>query len=138
MLLELRSIPSGHVMLFVMISIEFCRFWGYLFPNDSIAKSPANRAHKIILTTTEMVATITKHKETNMRIKSMRSAYRNFNQIKEIYQNIFPLNRLTSWKKLTSVSLLMSLSSSFFLRNHWRQRNKLWKIINAFDCFSWY
>ncbi len=134
---ELRLIPSGHVRLFLMISIEFWKCWEFWLLNDSRAKSPANRAARVRFTVKERAPTMTKHIERNMRTKSMRSANRNFKQIKIIIQNIIYLNRLTSWWKLTSASLLTSISSSFFfLGNHWRHRNILWKMINLFDFFS--
>jgi hypothetical protein len=142
-LTELRLIPSGHIMLFFIVFIEFRCCWGWLLLNDSIAKSPVSRPKRVTLTTREMAATIWIHRETNIRTRSMWSAKRNLNRMKEINRNVFLLNILTSWITLTSFLLSICTSSSFFfLRSHWRQRNKLWIIIKnslyfllGIDCY---
>jgi hypothetical protein len=135
-LTELRLIPSGHVMLFLIVFIEFRCCWGWLLLNDSIAKSPVSRAKRVMTRTRQMDATIWIHRETNIRTRSMWSAKRNLDRMKKINQNVFLLNILTIWITLTSVFLSICTSSSFFfLRSHWRQRNKLWKIINSFYFF---
>jgi hypothetical protein len=122
----LSSIPSGHVILLLIVSIEFCCCWAQLLANDSIANNPVTRPNRTMVTTRQRDTTILPHIEANISIRSMRSANRNFNRIEKINQNIFLLNTLTSWETLTSVSLSMSLTSSFsFLLNHWRERNKL-------------
>lgn len=87
-LIELRSMPSEHVIFFLIELIESC-CWRQVLANDSIANIPLRRLNRIIPTTKRTVSTTKMIVAMTMRKISSRSANRNFNRTEQINYKIF-------------------------------------------------
>ena len=130
-LIELRSMPSGHVMFFLIGLIESCWCccccWRQVLANDSIANSPLRRLNRTISTTKRTVSTTEIIVAMIMMKRSRRSANRNYNRTERINSKRFHSNVFTNCRTGTgSFSSVSSLGRFFCLLNHCRQLNKLW------------
>ena len=130
-LIELRSMPSGHVMFFLIGLIESCWCccccWRQVLANDSIVNVPLRRLKRTMPTTKRTVSTTEIIVAMIMRKRSRRFANRNYNRTDRMNSKRSCSDILTNCKTGTASSLwLSSLKRFFCLLNHCRQLNKLW------------
>ena len=129
-LIESRSMPSGHIMFFLIGLIESgwcCCCWRQVLANDSIANVPLRRLNRTIPTTKRTVSTTEIIVAMIMMKRSRRSANRNYNRSERMNSKGFHSNVFTNCRTGTgSFSSVSSLGRFFCLLNHCRQLNKLW------------